>query len=520
MSKKSIIKGSAIIIVFTILSKFLGFLRETLLAFRFGASYDTDIYTFAMGLVMLIFASIGSGIGTTFIPIFTEFIEKKSKEDRIRFVNNVINIIGIIAIGFILFGIIFSKYIVMLFAPGFRQDFAVFNKAVVVSRMMFISIIFIAMQFIFTGILQSHKEFIAPSFVGVLMNIVIISYLALLSQKFGIYGLTLATILAYFVQFVFLVPKFKKLGYKYEFYLNFKDENIIRMIKLMVPVIIGVSVSQVNFLVDRMLATTVGEGSIAVLNFANKLNTFVYGIFAVTITTVIYPTLSEYSAKENLKAYRDVLIKGINVILVIMFPASIGMMVLRQPIVDIVFKRGAFDSKAAYLTSLALLFYSPGMIFIGVRDVVGRAFYSIKDTKTPMINSVIGVVLNIVLNIILVKFMGVLGLALATSISTVIVTLLLIRSLNTKVNDIGMKVIVNSFNKIFISSLVMGIVVFLLNKFIQLKFGIGFKGDIVSVFICTFVGALVYFGMIYILRLDEFEYFINIVKKKLLNKAA
>ncbi|CCJ34303.1 murein biosynthesis integral membrane protein MurJ [Caloramator australicus] len=516
---KKLLKGSIIIIIFTILSKLLGFLRETLLAFRFGASYDTDIYTFAIGLVMLIFGSIGSGIGTTFIPILTEFIEKKSKEDRVRFVNNVINIVGIIVIGFILFGIIFSKYIVMLFAPGFRGDLVVFNRAVAVSKMMFISMIFIAMQSIFTGILQSHKEFTAPAFVGVLMNVVIISYLALLAGKFGILGLTLATILANFVQFVFLVPKFKGLGYRYEFYFNFKDENILRMVKLMVPVIIGTSVSQVNFLVDRMLATTVGEGSIAVLNFANKLNMFVYGIFAVAITTVIYPTLSTYSAQENLKAYKDALIKGINVILLIMLPATMWMMVLRQPIVDIVFKRGAFDNNAAYLTSLALLFYSPGMIFVGVRDVIGRAFYSIKDTKTPMINGVVGVVLNIILNIVLVKIMGVSGLALATSISVIVVTLLLIRSLNRKIEDIGMKKLISSFNKMLLSSLVMGAVVFVLNKFLQLKFGTGFKGDVISVFGCAFVGALVYFGMIHIFKLEEYVYFVNIVKKKL-KKAA
>ncbi|WDU82049.1 lipid II flippase MurJ [Caloramator sp. Dgby_cultured_2] len=268
-----------------------------------------------------------------------------------------------------------------------------------------------------------------------------------------------------------------------------------------------------------MLATTVGEGSIAVLNFANKLNMFVYGIFAVAITTVIYPTLSTYSAQENLRAYKDALIKGINVILLIMLPATIGMMVLRQPIVDIVFKRGAFDNNAAYLTSLALLFYSPGMIFVGVRDVIGRAFYSIKDTKTPMINGVVGVILNIILNIVLVKIMGVAGLALATSISVIVVTLLLIRSLNRKIEDIGMKKLISSFNKMLLSSLVMGVVVFVLNKYMQLKFGTGFKGDVISVFGCAFVGALAYFGMIHILKLEEYVYFVNIVKKKL-KKAA
>ncbi|KRQ85837.1 putative peptidoglycan biosynthesis protein MurJ [Caloramator mitchellensis] len=514
MSKKQIIKGSIVIVSLTLISKFLGFLRETLLAYKFGASYDTDIYTFAIGLVMLIFNSIGSGIGTTFIPILTEFIEKKDKEDRIRFVSNVINIVGIIVIGFILFGIVFSKFIVMLFAPGFKGDLFIFNKAVNVSRFMFISMIFIALQFIFTGILQSHKEFTAPAFVGVLMNFVIIFYLILFADKFGIYGLTVATIVAYFVQFVFLVPKYKRLGYMYKKYVNFKDENIIRMVKLMIPVIIGVSVSQVNFLVDRMLATTVGEGSIAVLNFANKLNTFVYGIFAVAITTVIYPTLSTYSAHENLVAYKNALIKGINVILIIMLPATIGMMILRQPIVDIVFKRGAFDNNAAYLTSLALLYYSPGMIFIGVRDVIGRAFYSIKDTKTPMINSIWGVILNIILNIILVKFMGVAGLALATSISVIVVTLLLIRSLNRKIEDIGTKKIIKSFNKMFFSSSFMGIVVFFLNKLMQIKFGTGFKGDVISVFSCAFVGVLVYFGMIHILKLEEYVFILDLVKKK------
>ncbi|TDT51975.1 murein biosynthesis integral membrane protein MurJ [Fonticella tunisiensis] len=515
MSKKHLLKGSIIIITFTILSKILGFLRETLVAANFGATYDADIFNFSMGLVGLLLGSIGSGLATTFIPMLTEAIETKSKRMRNRFVSNVINVTLLVVFVLLLFGLIFTKYIVMAFAPGFIGNEKVFLDAVNITRIMFFSMIFIGLQNIFTGIHQSHNRFTVPAAVGFVMNGVYIFYLIFFAKKYGIYGLAIASVISYFLQLLIYIPEYKRLGYKYRFILDFKDEDLRRMFKLMLPVLIGASISQINFLVDRQLATLVGEGSIAVLNYANKLNTFIYGIFAVAISTVIYPTLATYSAQDNIDGYKNAVVRAVNMVMFIMIPATFGMMVLRQPFVVAAFQRGAFTKEASTITAMALFFYSPGMIFIGIRDIINRAFYSVKDTKTPMINGIAGVVLNIILNLLLVKYIGVSGLALATSISITVTTVLLIRSLNKRVKDVGTGKMLSAFIKITVSSLVMSIVVLLMNKAIIAKLGLNFKGSIISIFSCALVGALIYIVGIYILKLDEFMYAVNLAKRKL-----
>ena len=172
----------------------------------------------------------------------------------------------------------------------------------------------------------------------------------------------------------------------------------------MAPVFVGVAVNQVNGLVDKTLASTLVEGSISALNYANKLNEFVMGIFIVSITSVIYPLLSKLSAANNKEEFNNSIVKSINYVILLVIPISIGAMVLSTPIVKLLFERGAFDLRATQMTSSALFCYSIGIIGFGLRDILSRVFYSIQDTKTPMINGAIAMALNIVLNLILIIY--------------------------------------------------------------------------------------------------------------------
>lgn len=511
MIKRDLIKGSIVIVVLTILSKMLGFFRETLIASNFGATYSTDIYTFAMGFVLLIFTSIGSGLGTTFIPMLTEYIDKKNSKQKNRFVNNILTITFVIVSILVIIGTVFSKYAIRIFAPGFILNPSVFNEAINITRIMFVSLLFIGLQNILTSVLQSHNEFAIPAFMPTLSNFILIFYLFFLSKKFGVYGLAICTVIGYFAQFIIHIPSYRRLGYKYKFTIDLFDKDLKKMIKLMIPVIIGVSVSQINFLVDRLLATTIGEGSISILNFAYKLNTLTYGIFTISITTVIYPSLATFFVQSNMEAFRKFIVKAINIILIIMIPATVGLVLLREPIVTIVFKRGAFDTRAASLTANTLMFYSPTMIFYSISDILNRAFYSIKKTSIPMINSMLGVVINIVLNLLLVKSMGIYGLALATTISSVVTTTLLIYALNKEVGIEFVKVI-KKFLIITFASTIMGVFVVFIQGLITYNFGITLKWSIISVGISVLLGILVYIGLLHLFRIDEYSNIIDYIK--------
>jgi putative peptidoglycan lipid II flippase len=514
MAKNTVVKSGITVTILILVSRILGFARESLIAAKFGATYATDIYIFSTGMVTLLFMTVGDGLGTTLVPMLTDYMENETVYERNRFINNIITIVGLIMIVLTVFGIVFSKYVVYIFAPGFINNPNTYINAVKILRITYISLVFISMQSVFRAVLQSHREFILPAYLDLLMNFIFIFYLIFLVDKYGLTGFALANVSAYLFQFMGNVPRFRALGYKYYFVLDFNEKGFRKMINLIIPVIIGTSVYQINVLIDRILATSVGEGSIAVLGFADKINMFVYSIFAMTILTIIYPSLSTYSAQNDLKKYKSALMKAINILLLVMVPASIGMCILRQPIVNILFKRGAFDTKAANLTAMVLLFLSPAMLLYGIRGLLNGAFYSIKDTRTPAINSIVGVSSNIILNLILVRYVGVVGLACGTSLSAIISTILLVTSINKKVNGIGLNNILKTFTKILIASTVMGVCVFILKYTWILKFGNGFKSYFNLIFISAVLGASVYGGVIYLLKVEECMYFINLIKNK------
>ena len=286
--------------------------------------------------------------------------------------------------------------------------------------------------------------------------------------------------------------------------------NIKKVIYLSLTVMIGVSVNHINVLVNRTLASQIAVGGTSALNYANMLNGFVQGLFVVPIATVIYPVISKMAVEDNMDGLKSSISEAINSISLLVIPATIGAMCFAEPVVKILFGRGAFDSQAISMTSNALFYYSIGMLGFGMRDIISRAFYSLQDTKTPMINAAIAMAMNIVLNIILSKFMGIGGLALATSISAIFCTVLLFISFRNKIGPFGMRNIAISFIKVLCASLVMGFIARLLYDILIKNIGAN-----LALIAAIIIGAVVYFVMIYFMKIDEVDSMIEAVKMKL-----
>ncbi|MGL6107386.1 murein biosynthesis integral membrane protein MurJ [Romboutsia sp.] len=510
MSK--VAKATIGLMIVTMLSKVLGFSRELALTYVYGATGPADAYITAVSIPTILFASVATALATTFIPIFYEVDKIDGRERSIKFTNNVFNILVILSTMIAIIGFIFAEPLVKVFAMNFSGEKLIL--AVSFTRIMIFGLIFIALSYIMTAYLQISGNFTIPGMIGFPYNIFIIGGI-ILSANGNINIMAIGTLIAMSSQFLFQLPFAIKNGYRYIPYINIKDQYIKKMLGLIIPVFIGVGVNQINSIVDRSLASTLGDGFITILNSANRLNGFVVGIFIVTIASVIYPALSKLSNDDDKEKFVTSVAQSVNTVVLLIIPISAGAIVLAEPVVRIVFERGAFDVEATKMTAIALACYSIGMIAVGLREILNKVFYSLQDTKTPMINGALAMGMNIVLNIILIKYLGHAGLALATSISALICIVLLFRSLKKKIGYFGQDKILNTMVKSLIAAVCMGIVTMLTYKLLSNVLDVGFIQEAVSLFGSIGLGAIVYTGLVVLLKVEEVNIVVNMVKSKL-----
>lgn len=511
MSNKSLIRSTGIIVFITIVSKIFGFLRDASIASSFGASLSTDAYNMSLTIPNILFGLIGATVSTTFIPILSESYKKNGKDDMFNFSNSIMNLLFLICVCLCILGWIFTSDIVKIIAPKFSGEKYILT--VRLTRISVLNLLFMSMTAGYTAILQTLNDFTGPALIGIVVSVPIIIY-NFLGADFGIYGLMILTLIGYGLQVLIQVPWIIKNNYKYNFKINLHDSRIGKMMRLIAPILIGAGANQINIFVDRIMASGLPNGSIASLDFATKISNLIYSIFATAIVTVIYPTLSMESSENNYSKFRGYVSKAINNINMLMIPSAIGLMVLRSTVVSVLFKHGAFDERAVTMTSTALLFLSIGIIFYGIRDICNRAFYALKDTKTPMINGIFGVMACITMNLIMVPRMGIGGLALANTTSALIFSMLLIINLRKKIHGINEGQILNSSLKMVLSSIIMGIVVYITKKYMSL-FMYGFKGEFIILVFSILIGIIVYFSMLKILNVREFKFLVKVIKNKL-----
>ena len=500
MKKTALILGIIIRI-----SKVVGFLREITLSYFYGASYISDAYLISLSIPGVLFGLLATGIATGYIPMYTSIEENQGLKEANRYTNNIVNILMLISAIAVLIGLLFTRSLVTIFASGFTGE--TMQLAINFTRITLFGIFFTALTSIFNGFLEIKGKFFVPAMMGFPLNFIIIASI-FISAKTSPLVMAFGSLLAFSSQLIFMIPAIKKTGYKYKRVFKINDEHIKKMAIIALPLIIGASVNEINIIVDKTIASNIAVGAISTLNYAKILSNSIVALFVSTVVTVIYPSISRMAAKDNLIGLKATVGEAINSIMILIIPATFGLMLYSYPITKLIYARGAFSTQALDMTSGALFYYSIGIFGYALRHVLFKVFYAMQDTKTPMINGSIAVSLNIVLNIILSRFMGVNGLALATSISALVSVFLLFISLRKKIGQLGLKNISYTFLKIFLASAFMGII----SRASYSLFGVESN---ISLVLAILVGVLSYVIIIYNMRIKEVDNAVKGLKNKL-----
>ena len=501
-------RAALTIMVITIASKLVGFSRDLALSYFYGAGSISDAYLISIAIPGSIFSFIAAGLAAGYVPMYTRVSQEQGVERADRFTNNLINVLLAACTVIVFLVLIFGGPIVRVFASGFEGK--TFDLAVKLTRMTILSIYFAGLVSVFSGYLQIKGNFAVPASVGFPMNLCIIVSIVLSSRIGDAEMLGLGYIAAVASQFILFIPFLRRQGYKHTSAFDLKDEHIVNLAGIMLPLIIGSSINQINVFVDRTMASRLAIGGISALNYADKVNSFPLGLFALPIATALYPAISQMAAEQDMPRFKKSLSEAVTSINLFMLPSMVGAMAFSAPIVSLLFGRGAFDQGAIHMTSEALFFYSAGMVGYGLRLLVTKAFHSLQDTMTPMINGAIGAGLNIFLNILLSRYMGISGLALATALSALFTTGLLFVSLRKKIGPFGMKQAMISFFKTLVASITMGAVGLLCYN----RLGSSMDANM-ALLISLATACVAYAIAIYFLKIPDVEVMIDALRRKL-----
>lgn len=504
MKKNNIARTFSVVFIITFVVKVLGLLRDIVFAKFYGTGYvATAFFTSIRIPTQLVDIVLSSAIVSIFVPVFNQILKKDGKDKANNFASNFINIIAVISTGMAILGILFAPQIVKILAGGFDEK--TYELTVQLVKITFPMIIFTSVAFSFVGFLQSYGEFNVPAMISGISNLTIIAFLLFFEEKFGIKGVTYCMTFAWLLQVLIQLPFAKKYGYHFKLQLDFKDENVKKVFKLAIPVIVSTAVLPINSLVSTRLASGMGESACAALEYAYKLYLVISGVFTYAIGNIIFPELSRASAEEE--KFVGIIHKAIKILTFLLIPLTIGIIIYRTDIISTIYQRGEFDQNSTIITAGALLFYSIGIIGSGLVEIMNKTFYAKQDTKSPLKIGIAVIIINLILSILLGKYMGFNGLALATSISAIANAIILVVVASKSQKSLLNKTVIISILKMFASAIMMGIVVYITNELLKnILFGNLVK-NIIRMILGAGVGFAFYYALTMMLNVNELKIF-------------
>ncbi len=507
--KYRVVRTAFLITVILLFSRLLGFLRDVVMAAVFGATHLTDDFVMAQSINGVFTVMLIGALGTTFIPVYAEVLEKRDLAGRKSFVDSLYTSTFVIATVVSIAVVLFSKPLVRLFAPEFSAA-----DVTLTSNLSLVLVPFILMTLavtLDTALLQVHGVFLVPAAIGFPSNVVLIAGMLLLTPKLGVYSLAVSTVVAALAQIGMLWFSRRRLRMPYRPKWDRKDADLRRVGILVLPVLLGSGINQIYTLIDRMLASGLPAGSIAALAYSNKLSAFVQGLASASIVSVFYAQMASHAAKGDEPEYKLLLRRSIGVLLLLLVPTTAGLVALSVPIIRLIYERGAFDAAATQVTATALLFYAIGLSAFSLREVFNRSFYARQDTKTPMINGIVSVVINVALALFLTPRMGVGGLALSASGAGIISAAMLGFRLYRKIGDFGLRHIGVVFLKICAASAATGLVAYGVHELVERGTG----SAPVSLVVAVAVAVALYAGLVLLLRVEEAHKLVGLVVGRL-----
>lgn len=442
MRDNKILKSTILLGVCSILAKVVAFAKDIALSYEYGAGSISDAYLVAISIPTILFTGILTALYTSYIPMYHQIRNEKGIKGTNQYTSNLIHVITMGAVLIIIFFMLFSRPIVSLFASGF--DNKTFQLTVEFSQICIFSILFMGITYVLQGFLQVNNHFYMVALTMVPVNLILMIGIVI-SRRSNIYIMAAASIVAYFI----VVPCFWKAaytnGFRYILYFNIKDSDLRKTVSMIIPIFVGQMLAEINNIVDKNMASRLPAGYVTALDYSFKLSTMVHSILIWPIATIAYPRISQYISQGKKENAQEEVISTIKLVGKIVLPMTVFIVICSQPIVKILFFRGAFTMDAVRTTSEALAVYVLSAIPISYRIIMEKVYYSAKDTKHPVIFSGVGIGVNVILDILLLGSLKHLGLALATTVSCLVTTILYFIWMNNYFNK-------NLLNKDFIVS--------------------------------------------------------------------
>ena len=523
---KTVTFAALLLGVSALISRLLGLVRDRLLAGTFGAGEDLDVYFAAFRIPDFVYGIlIMGGISAIFLPVFAEYF-KKDEEKGWQLASNILNCFLVLLILICGLLALFTPWLIKFITPGFSAE----QKALAVSltRIMFLSPIFLGLSSLFSGVLHYFNRFFAYSIAPIIYNLSIILGILVFVPIFGLYGLAYGVILGAALHWLVQIPTAKISGFRYLPIFNFRSAGLKKVFKLMVPRTIGTAAFHINLMVITAIASTLVAGSISIFNFANNIQHFPIGIIGASFALASFPVLSRSWVDGQREKFLENFSSVFRQILFLIIPVSVLVFLLRAQLVRLILGTGQFGWQDTRLTAACLGLFCFGIFAFSAVPFLSRVFYSFQDTKTPVIISLVTIALNVSLCFLFVWLLsfdnffhsfivdnlklygissiGVVGLPLALAISGVVRFCLLLFFLRKKLGHIRLGEIKDSFEKIFLASLLMGIAVYFSLQFLAALVDMQtFAGLLVQVILAFLVGAFVYLLSTYLLKSPEMK---------------
>ncbi len=498
-----------------IISNLVGLLAKTLTARAFGTGFESNSFFAANRFSEILFNLVAGGaLGSAFIPVFTGLLARGDQRKAWTLASSIINLVSIVLVVISLLSMVFSRQVVhYLLAPGFAPEQELLTAQLL--RIQVLSSVIFGLSGLVMGILNAHQHFLLPALAPAMYQIGWILGIFFFKPGMGVYGLAWGVVLGSALHLLVQLPRVLRLPQrKYEFTLGLNLPEVREVARLMGPRLLGVAVVQLNFLLNTYLASFQSEGSITAISLAFPLMIMPEAAIAQSIAIAALPTFSLQVARHQLDDMRSSLSAALRVVLMLAVPASIGLILLRKPIVSILYEGRAFDAHSTDLVAWALLWYSIGLVGHCVVEITSRAFYALHDTKTPVIVGVGAMSLNLLLSFVFVGLFQRLGwmphggLALANTTATLIESFILIILMNRRLDGIDEKRMFGSLIKFLFAGLVMGAVLWLLEtnlKILQPAVRLGL----------LIVGGMgIYLIMILLFRSEELKSLMRLLRRR------
>ncbi len=456
-------KSASSVSVAVFCSRILGLVREQVLAGLFGAGNAMDAFVVAFRIPNLLRDLFAEGaLSSAFVTVFSEYEKSKTREETISLVNNVLSVLTVVVSMVVLLGMLFSKELVTVMAPDFSLVPGKIQLTQDLTLIMFPFLVLISVSALFMGILNTKGYFFIPSMASSCFNlssILIGGGLALLLPRWGavpIFGMAIGTLLGGLSQLGIQLPLIRKVGLKLRPRIDLSDPGLRKIGRLIVPAIIGLSATQINIFINTNFASRCAEGSVAWLNYAFRLMQFPLGLFGVAISIATLPVVAKQAAAKELKALSETIVSSMTLAFSLTLPAAVGLWVLAEPIVQLIFQHGRFSHFDTLMTAQAVQFYAIGLMAYAAVKIVVPVFYTLNDTRWPVIASFTAVATNVVIILLTLEKLQHRAIALSTSITMILNLLLLAVVLYKKIGGYPVGRLLWSLAKIIACSLAMG----------------------------------------------------------------